>query len=115
MSLLHNAFIPCTMVEKKRVPDGAGGLVTSWVDGAPFEAAVILDNSLQARVAQSQGVTGIYTVTTRRGVILGFHDVFRRNSDGKIFRVTSDGEDNATPKSAGLDMRQVSAEEWTLT
>jgi hypothetical protein len=37
-----------------------------------------------------------------------------RNSDGKIFRITSDGDDNHTPKSATLDMRQVSAEEWSL-
>lgn len=115
MSLLHDAFEPCTLVEKKRVPDGEGGLITNWEDGAQFEAAVVRDNSLEARVAQSQGVTGIYTVTTRRGVILGYHDTFRRNRDGKVFRVTSDGADNATPKGAGLDMRQVSAEEWSLT
>jgi hypothetical protein len=38
--------------------------------------------------------------------------VFRRESDGKIFRVTSDGDDKKTPPSAGLDMRQVTAEEF---
>lgn len=39
----------------------------------------------------------------------------RRVSDGQTFRVTSKGENNATPRSAGLDMRQVSAEEYELT
>lgn len=114
MSLLHDAFEGFVLVEKKRVPDGEGGLITTWEDGAFFEAAVSFDNSLQARVAQSQGVTGVYTVTTRRSVILGYHDTFKRKRDGRIFRVTSNGEDMATPTSAGLDMRQVSAEEWSL-
>ena len=36
----------------------------------------------------------------------------RRASDGKIFRVTSDGDDKRTPRSAALNMRNVSAEEW---
>jgi hypothetical protein len=40
--------------------------------------------------------------------------VFVRKRDGKIFRVTSDGDDKATPKSTVLDMRQVTAEEWSL-
>jgi hypothetical protein len=46
--------------------------------------------------------------------MLDFHDVIMRIADGKIFRITSDGDDNKTPKSATLDMRQVSAEEWSL-
>ena len=41
--------------------------------------------------------------------------MFKRLSDGKIFRVTSDGDDKYTPSSANLNMRQVSCEEWELT
>jgi hypothetical protein len=40
--------------------------------------------------------------------------VFRRNRDGKIFRVTSDGDDKHTPISATLNMRVVTAEEFKL-
>lgn len=115
MSLLDDAFTTCVLIEKKRQPDGAGGFITEWQEGAQFKAAVTYDNSLQARTAQAQGVTSVYTVTTRRSAILSYHDVFRRLKDGKIFRVTSNGEDNATPEGAGIDMRQVSAEEWQLT
>jgi hypothetical protein len=60
-------------------------------------------------------VTGLYTITTAKNINLQFHDVFRRDEDQKVFRVTSDGDDKHTPDSAGLNMRQVSAEEWTLT
>ena len=76
---------------------------------------MIFNNSLEAKQAEAMGVTSVYTLTTKRSTILEYHDVLRRESDGKIFRVTSDGDDNFTPQSATLDMRQVSCEEWRLS
>lgn len=115
MSLLSEAMENCIMLDKTTVADGYGGFTTSWVEGAPFKAAIVLDNSMQARIAEQQGVTGLYTITTAKAINLQYHDVFRRISDGKIFRVTSDGDDKKTPESATLNMRQVSAEEWSLS
>lgn len=114
MSLLSEAMEACRMLDKRTVADGYGGYDTIWEDGAEFQAAIVLDTSMQARVAEKQGVTGLYTVTTVRALNLQYHDVFRRERDGKIFRITSDGDDKYTPASATLDMRQVSAEEWDL-
>lgn len=114
MSLLVKAYEPCTMVDRRTQPDGYGGIETVWEDGSPFEAAIVLDNSTQARLAAVQGVTSLYTVTTRKAVNLQYHDVFRRESDKKIFRVTSDGDDRKTPNGAALNMRQVSAEVFVL-
>lgn len=114
MSLLSEQMELCVMIDKSTELDSYGSMVTVWREGAPFSAATVLDSSLQARVAEKQGVTGIYTITTNKSVNLQYHDVFKRVSDGKIFRVTSDGDDNKTPASASLNMRQVSAEEWEL-
>lgn len=114
MSLLNEAMEACTILNKQTQADGYGGYVTTWADGASFQAAIVLDTSMQARLAEKSGVTALYTITTRKALNLQYHDVFRRDADGKIFRVTSDGDDKKTPTSAGLDMRQVSAEEWTL-
>lgn len=114
MSLLSEAMETCTMLDKTTVADGYGGYIVRYVDGANFQSACVLDTSMQARVAEQQGVTALYTVTTSKAVNLQYHDVFRRERDGKIFRVTSDGDDKHTPASAALDMRQVSAEEWSL-
>ena len=114
MSLLSDALENCIMLDKKTVADGYGGYISTWVDGAEFDAAIVLDTSIEAKRAEKEGVTGIYTVTTSKALNLQYHDVFRRSSDGKIFRVTSDGDDKKTPSSAGLNMRQVSAEEYTL-
>lgn len=114
MSLLEEAMEKCIMLDKTTKPDGYGGRIDTWVEGAEFNAAIVLDTSIQAKVAESQGVTGIYTVTTQKNFNLQFHEVFRRIEDGKVFRVTSDGDDKKTPRSATLNMRQVSAEEWSL-
>lgn len=115
MSLLSEAMVSCHYIDKTTAPDGYGGVETVWREGADFKAAIVLDSSMQARIAEKQGVTGLYTITTAKNINLQFHDVFRRDEDQKVFRVTSDGDDNHTPDSAGLNMRQVSAEEWTLT
>lgn len=115
MSLLSEAMTTCIMYDKRTVADGYGGYTIEWVEGARFQAAIVLNNSMEARVAEKQGVTALYTITTSKALNLQYHDVFKRLEDGKIFRVTSDGDDKKTPKSATLDMRQVSAEEWELT
>lgn len=114
MSLLTEQMETCVMLDKTTAPDGYGGYVPSYADGAPFLAAITFDTSMEARVAEKQGVTSMYTVTTGKEMTLEYHDVFRRISDGKIFRVTSDGDDKHTPASASLNMRQVTAEEWEL-
>lgn len=114
MSLLSEAMEACTMLDKVTVEDGMGGYTRTWKDGASFNAAIVFNTSMEARRAAKEGVSSLYTVTTSRAVVLEYHDVFRREKDKKVFRVTSDGDDQYTPASAGLDMRQVTAEEWVL-
>lgn len=115
MSLIDNMMTPCCFVDKIRSPDGEGGFVTQWQDGAVFDAAITLDSSLAARIAEHDGLKNVYTITTRRNVTLEFHDVIRRLSDGKTFRTTSESYDKRSPAVSGLDMAQVSAEAWELT
>ena len=114
MSLLDEAMDSCLMLNKVTREDGYGGYETTWTSGAKFDAAVVFDTSMQARTAEKSGVTSLYTVTTKKAMQLEYHDVFLRQRDGKIFRVTSDGDDKYTPASASLDMRQVTAEEWSI-
>lgn len=115
VSLLQEAMEECVLMDKTTRPDGYGGYISAYVEGAPFDAAITFDTSIEARVAEKQGVTSLYTVTTTRALVLEYHNVFKRLRDGKVFRVTSDGDDKFTPASAGLDMRQVTAESFDLT
>lgn len=112
---LMNDFVEeCTLLEKTRVPDGEGGWVVTWIDGMEFKAAITYDTTLQARVAESEGMMATYTVTTEKNIQLDFHDVFRRKRDGQVFRVTSQGDDKKTTPSATFQVSQVAAEEWQL-
>lgn len=113
MSLLNEAMEDCVLLNKQTTLDEYGGFINTWAEGATFKCAIVFDTSIQARVAEAQGVTSRYTVTTQKNTVLQYHDIFRRTRDQKLFRVTSDGDDKFTPASATLDMRQVTAEEIT--
>lgn len=112
MRLVDEFKVPCVLLVRSRVPDGEGGWVTRWSDGPGFMAAIVHDETLQARVAEHEGMTSTYTVTTDRNAKLSFHDAFRRVSDGQTFRVTSDGTDVQTPDRATFQFSQVTAERW---
>lgn len=114
MSLLEEAFEQYVIMNKIRVDDGYGGSEVNWIDGQEISGAMVFNNSIEGRTAEALGVKSVYTFTTRKNIILDYHDVIKRESDGKIFRVTSDGDDSFTPNSASLNMRQVSCEEWRL-
>lgn len=113
MSLVDEFKVQCVLLVKSRVDDGEGGWYTEWVDGPKFMAAIEHDTTLQARVAEREGLTSTYTVTTDRNAKLSYHDAFRRLSDGQTFRATSDGRDVQTPDRASFQFSQVTAERWT--
>ena len=112
--MMQDWVTSCTLPEKTRIPDGEGGWDTSWSDGAKFDAAIAHASSIEARVAESEGMASTFTVWTEKGITLEFHDVFRRDSDGQVFRVTSQGGDEQSPDRATFDLTHVSAERWEL-
>lgn len=114
MGLMEEQMVRCVMIDKRTISDGRGGYDTVYVDGATFQAVIALDTSTQAKIAEQQGVTSLYKVITPKNVNLQYHDVFKRLSDNKIFRVTSDGDDKVTPNSASMQLRKVTAEQYTL-
>ena len=114
MSLLSQAMEDVVLMEKKREPDGEGGFITNWIESVIFQAAITFDTSMESRIGEKQGVSSRYTVTTNKSAKLDYHDVIKRLSDEKIFRITSDGDDKQTPKSASFQFLQVTAEEWVL-
>lgn len=115
MSLLEDALEEFKIINKTKVSDGYGGTIDTWTEGVTIKAAAVVDSSAEMRVAMAEGVKASYTLTTLKNVNLQYHDVIKRVRDDKIFRVTSDGDDKATPLSATLNMRQVTCEEWELT
>lgn len=115
MSLIDAFMTPCVIMNIAKESDGQGGFITEWSEGAEILVAIVNDSSMQARIAEQDGVTSVYTLTTTRENALSFHDVIKRKSDGQIFRVTSNGIDKKSPVVSELNMSQVTAERWELT
>lgn len=110
--LYDDMMVPCELYERKRVSDGEGGFATVWAPSAPFEASISLDSSTQARIAEKEGLSNLYTVITVGK--LNFHDVFVRKGDGQAFRITSLPEDGKTPSMVTFQFYRYSAERWEV-
>ena len=79
MSLLTDAMEAFYYYTKTLVPDGYGGYKTVYVPSeTTFNAAVTFDSSMEARRADKEGVTSLYTITTSRNLTLDYHDVIQR-------------------------------------
>lgn len=114
MMLWESQLEKANIINKTNIPDGSGGMIPSYVEGMEIEAVFGWDTSEQARIAEKANAVPRYTITTRKNIILEYHDVIKRASDGQIFRITSDGKDNRSPDVSALNMRQVEAEKWVL-
>ena len=102
------------IIDKTTTDDGYGGTIPVYKEGAHFMATVTLDDSVQTKIAEAQGVKGLYRVTTQKNVRLPWHTIFKSKDGSKTFRVTSKDE-NAAPARSTVDIRYVSAEQWELT
>ena len=112
--LYEEYMTPCTLITKTSNADGEGGRDCVQTSGVKFQAAIVLDKTDVTRNADKESIKNTYTVTVSRAFPLRFHNVFRRDSDGQVFRVTSNSDDKMTPPRATMDMAQVVAEEWQL-
>jgi len=108
-----NEYQEYEVLNKNIEGDGEGGQITVWTPGLRFMAAVTLDDTTEMLIAQAQGVRGNYSVTTHKNTRLPYHTVFRRVSDGKVYRIVTDDE-FAPPSTSLLDIRGNRAEEYVL-
>lgn len=115
MTLLDSMRDPCVMMDKRTVSDGMGGFTTVWTEGAAFDATIIKNNSNEAVVGQQQGMSELFTVVVDKSIILDYHDVFKRVSDGQTFRLTSSTLDSAAPERSTIPIAKATCERWALT
>ena len=114
MSLLDDFARTCVLMGKKRVPDGAGGYMVQWTEGAEFTNYQALDTSMEARIAEKQGVTSIYSALVRSDFPIEYNDYFKDKSTGLTYRVTSNPEEKVAPKSASFALKYFTAERKEL-
>lgn len=114
MSLLDDFKRPCVLMEKVRAPDGEGGFDWVWTEGAEFFNYQALDQSLQARIAEKQGVTSLYTALVDANFPIVFDDYYKDMQSGQVYRVTSKPEEKKAPESASFALKFFTAERAVL-
>lgn len=114
MSLLDDFARPCVLLEKSRKPDGEGGYIVEWTEGAEFTNYQSLDTSMEARRAEKEGVTSLYSALVKKAVPIEYNDYFRDKETGMTYRVTSNPEEKQAPKSASFDLKYFTAERKEL-
>lgn len=114
LSLIESMMEDFVFLNKVKVDDPVGGYKDDYQDGVTFKAAVIKNSTTEAQIAEKQGITEIFTIVTDKSMVLEFHDVLRRVSDGEIFRVTSRAVDSQAPEASTVPIAKVSAERWVL-
>lgn len=114
MSLLDDFARKCVLMEKKRSPSDEGGWVTEWVEGATFNNYQALDTSMEARRAEKEGVTSLYSALVDKSVPIEYNDYFKDLTTGQTYRVTSNPEEKEAPKSASFSLKYFTAERRAL-
>lgn len=114
MSLITASMKRCIWLEPNEAEDGEGGVSTVWNAAGYFYAAVNQISSTRRVNAERYEATNMYAVTVDANTALPFGGVFKRLSDGKTFRLVTDGSDKRTPETSALNIRRATAEEWRL-
>lgn len=115
MSLLDDFARTCIIMDKTRKPDGEGGYITTWAEGAKFTNHQALDTSMDARIAEQQGVASVYSALVSVNVPIEYGDVFKDSQTGHYFKVTSRPEEKQAPKSASFALKYFTAERTELS
>ena len=114
MAILDDFGKPCVILEKKRQPDGEGGYITDWLDGAEFTNYQALDASMEARRAEKEGVTSVYSALVDLSAPIEYGDYYRDKETGLTYRVTSNPEEKQAPASASFRLKYFTAERKEL-
>lgn len=114
MSLLDEFARTCVLMEKTRKPDGAGGYITTWAEGIEFINHQARDTSMEARRAEQEGVTSVYSALVDKAVPVEYGDYFKEKETGAVYRVTSRPEEKQAPKSASFALKYFTSERTEL-
>ena len=114
LSLLDSMMEECRIMNHIREDDDVGSSVDYWSEGSKFTAVITKNSTTEAVIAEREGITEIFTVVVKKGMTLDYHDVFKRLSDGQIFRVTGTTKDSEAPNASTVKIAKTTAEKWVL-
>lgn len=87
MSLYETFYSPAVVMNKTKVPDGVGGYVNSWSEGAEIKVAFTGLTPTERIAAQQANVAYTDTIVTPANMALDEQDIFK--TDGQFYRVVA--------------------------
>lgn len=114
MSLLDAFARPCVLMARGSTLDGEGGQKTDWKEGAPFTNRQALNTSIEARRAEKEGVTSVYSALVDKSLKIQYGDYFKDLKTGLTYRVTSNPSEKEAPQSASFALKYFTAERKEL-
>lgn len=91
-------------------PDGLGGIIWHWEDGAPFEGGLVLNTTTEMLLAHQAGSKSVYSLTTDARIRFDPGDMVKRLEDDALFRITSFSPDKTAPATSGIQTAEVTCE-----
>lgn len=110
--MMESVAHDCVMMDKRTIGDGEGGFITAYAEGAAFKCYPALDSSMQARIAEAQGVKSLYNILVPQSVPIAPGDIYKDTTAGAYFRVTMDTKQ--TPSTSTMDLKAFAAEKTEL-
>lgn len=110
MTLLQERMEPFVRLDKTSAPDGYGGTVVVWHEGAEFDAVATQLQSKELDIAYQTGQKRLYAIYCNPTVGLEQHDRIKRVSDGTVFRVTATPDPNQTSVASAIGLSRTTME-----
>lgn len=112
--LLGSVAKKCILMERMRISDGESGYITTWTEGVEFNNYQGLDTSMEARIAEKEGVTSVYSALVDKALPIEYGDYFKDLESGKTYRVTSEPDEKQAPKISTMNLKYFTAEKKAL-
>lgn len=118
--LIFQMMTQCTRRVPASTEDGLFGHHVTYTDGGTFQAAIYKQPGQSGRrvsdheqtEAERPDLEEVYIVVVPTGTPLHFYEVFRRDSDGAIFRALGDARDTEAPAMSTVQIAKTTAERW---
>lgn len=115
VNLIEGMFVRCVALRRAPEGDAMGGYGGGWTEDGEFDAAILKRGDAVGIEGQRAALEERFIAVIPEGVALRFHDVFRRRSDGAVFRVIGDNGDAAAPGPSTVRITRVPCERWDLS
>lgn len=102
MSYFFDAFDDYYIKNRSVLPDGEGGVITQWTNGAVVKASLDLGGSTEVRQAEAQNLKTVFTATFPMNTPVKYDDYIENVKTGAVYRITGNPHDNETPPSASF-------------